>query len=171
MKASDFMSVLMPIKDKLFRFALRLLGDREEAEDALQDVLAKLWQKRDKLEQYQNPEAAAMTAMRNHCIDMIRKRKMQKLELKEEILPEASDSPAKQTELNDAVNAVNEIIARLPEQQKMVIHLRDIEGLEFKEISNVTGLTENNIRVHLSRARKKIRELLITDYNYEYKPG
>ncbi len=162
MTPEEFKIELLPLKNKLFRLAWHLTGQREEAEDVVQEVYLKVWDMRHKLARYKSREGLLMTMTRNRCLDRLRQRKNKALQLKPEIrYRPGGDDPEKDHERNDLVQQVQNLMEKLPEQQKVVMHLRDVEGYGFKEIAEVTGFDGNYIRVNLSRARKKIREEII----------
>ena len=166
MTQAEFLNTVMPFKDKLFRLAKRLLVSREEAEDATQEVLLKLWNNREKFEKYKNVEAFSMTMTKNFCLDKLKSKQAQNLKLVHSNYQDGSTSLQKQVELNDSVDWVGRIIEELPEQQKMVLQLRDIEQYEFEEIEKVLNMNATAVRVALSRARKTIREKLTKTHNY-----
>ena len=168
MTSEEFKSEVLPVKNKLYRFALRLLGDADDAQDIVQEIFLRLWSKRDKLNEYRNLEAFAMTMTRNLCLD-----KLKSPAAKKEMFDESREMPDNRTpyvktETSDTIRLVKMVMEELPEQQRMVIHLRDIEECDYDEISEITGLSLNNVRVSLSRARKKIRDTLIKINNYEF---
>lgn len=168
MNLEEFKKQVLPLKNKLFRFANRLLEDREEAEDMVQEVFIKLWNRRDKLDEYRSVEALAMVTTRNLCLDKLKRRKII-IERMENLKDEMTDSQQDQkTDLSDIVHKIHQIIQTLPEQQQSIIQLRDIEGYDFEEIAELLDMNENAVRVNLSRARKKIRELLTVSKVYEY---
>jgi len=154
------------MQDKLLGFSKRLLGESEEARDIVQEVFIKLWNLKDKLGQYRNLEAFAMTVTRNQCLDKIKARRTVRLEEKHyndaNLLSDLS--PGEILERNDAASYVKEIIQSLPENQRSVIHLRDVEGYENEEIAQIMEIDVNNIRVILSRTRKKVRNELLKKY-------
>ena len=156
----------MPFKDKLFRLAKRLLVSREEAEDATQEILMKLWSKKKKMETYTNVEAFAMTMTKNFCLDRLKSRQAGNLKLVHSNYENPGSSLHKKLEANDSVDWVRRIMEGLPEQQKMVIQLRDVEEYEYDEISEMLDMKPTAVRVALSRARKTIREELIKKHNY-----
>jgi len=158
MTTEDFKTALLPLKNKLFRFALHLLSNRQEAEDVVQDVYLKLWEMRDELFRYNSTEALMMTIIRNKSLDKLKSKKNKTLSLNTNINVLSGGDPLEQSGQKDMVSQVKKIINRLPEQQKTVILLRDIEGMELNEIAEITGFQMNYIRVNLSRARKKVRE-------------
>ncbi|MEI7490580.1 MAG: sigma-70 family RNA polymerase sigma factor [Bacteroidota bacterium] len=168
MNLQDFNTKVYPLKDKIFRFAKRMLGQNEEAEDLVQEVFIRMWKIREKLDEYRSLEALAMVTTKNLCLDKLKARKFpmesfndqrQFIEtIAEELRPDHSD----------LVSGVKEAMNALTQQARIIVHLRDIEGYEFDEISEVTGMEENAVRVALSRARKRIREILINNKRYEY---
>ena len=159
MPASLFKQLLLPLYPRLQRVALRLLGNTEDAEDMVQEVYMKLWNKRDALPDVKDVEAYCVTLTKNMCIDRLRIAEAEKADMDEvpTMLAETDDVEA-QVERRDAVEQVKQIIEALPEHQQQVITLRDIEDCSFEEIAEQTGLTAVNIRMLLSRARKTIRE-------------
>ena len=167
MQVKDFKTDVLPISNKLLRFGLQILQNDEEAKDVLQDVFLKLWQKRDELSAIENLEAFAMRMMRNRCLDVIRNRRTVSMEVvKKSHLPDEETRNSDNVELADSANLVKRIMADLPDLQRTVIHLRDIEQLEYDEIAETTGLNVNAIRVNLSRARKKVRDEILKIQNY-----
>lgn len=167
MNTEEFKILITAVKDKMYRLAKRMLFDIEEAEDAVQEVLMKLWERRDKMKKAKNPTAYAMMTTKNYCIDKIRSKK-QMYELNENITETKSKQPDKKLELEDAKNLIEKIIDELPDQQKIIMHLRDIEQYEYLEIEDITGYDRNYIKVNLSRARKKVRHELLKKYEYRY---
>ena len=167
MLARDFKTDVLPISNKLLRFANQILQNEEEAKDVLQDVFLKLWQKRDDLDKVENLEAFAYRMTRNRCLDMIRSRRTISIEsLKKVKFPEEESSDTDHLDLANSVDLVKRIIAELPDLQRTAIHLRDIEQLEFEEIAEATQMNVNAIRVNLSRARKKVRDEILKIQNY-----
>jgi RNA polymerase sigma factor (sigma-70 family) len=167
MLAKDFKTDVLPMSNKLLRFALQILQDEEEAKDVLQDTFLKLWQKRDELEKVENLEAFAIRMIRNRCLDVIRARRTVSLEvIKHNKLADEVNSDSELLENADSVGLIKRIIAGLPELQRTIIQLRDIEQLEYEEISEATEMNVNAIRVNLSRARKKVRDEILKIQNY-----
>jgi len=166
MTQAEFVHIVMPFKDKIFRLAKRLLISTEEAEDATQEIILKLWSNKAKMEEYKNIEAFAMTMTKNYCLDRLKSKQAQNLKIVHSNYQDNKASLQKQVELNDSVNWVARIIEKLPEQQRMIIQLRDIEQYDYNEIAKVLNMNETAIRVALSRARKTIREQLTKTHNY-----
>jgi len=163
MHPEEFKTLVLSLHRALYRFARSILTDAQEAEDCIQEIFLKLWLKRSSLAEVKNIKAFAMQMTRNLCLDKLKSRKHIMLDIAHEHL--ASDiSPHRQLETADAVACMEKIIALLPEQQRTLIHLRNIEGLEMKEIADVTDMTVEHIRVTLSRARIAIRQLYQQHY-------
>ncbi len=166
MNQSDFLKVVLPFKDKVYRLAKRLLVSSEEAEDATQELFFKLWKSKEKLEEYKNVEAFAMTMTKNYCYDRLKSKQASNLTLVHSNYKEKDTSLDKKVEYQDSVNQVHKLIEELPEQQKLIIQLRDIEQYDFDEICEMVNMKPTAVRVALSRARKSIREELIKQHNY-----
>ena len=118
-------------------------------------------------EKYKSIEALMMTITRNHCLDRLKAKKNRAITLNEEINSQSMSSPDIKTEQVDLIEMVKDFIRKLPEQQKTLVHLRDVEGYEFDEIVKITGYDLNYIRVNLSRGRSKIRESINKMHQYE----
>ena len=169
MTQKEFLNIVTPFKDKVFRLAKRLLVSTEEAEDATQEVLIKLWNNKKKIGEYKNIEAFSMTMTKNFCFDKLKSKQAQNLKIVHSNYQDHNVALQKQVELNDSIDWVDRIMKELPEQQKLVIQLRDIEQYDFKEIAKMLDMNETAIRVTLSRARKTIREKLTKTHNYGVK--
>ncbi len=168
MTVEEFQIEVMPCKNKLFRFARRLLNSREEAEDTVQEIFLRLWAKKDELVKYKSVEAFAMTVTKNLCLDKLKSLKNKVAKMTDYEMKYDEKEPDEKMELSDTVNRVHKIIDELPELQKMVIQLRDIEGYEFDEISEILQMNLSAVRTNLSRARKKVRDEMIKENNYEF---
>ncbi|MFH6769819.1 RNA polymerase sigma factor [Gaetbulibacter aquiaggeris] len=169
MTQTEFLNIVMPFKDKVFRLAKRLLVSTEEAEDATQEVLIKLWNNQSKFEEFKNVEAFSMTMTKNFCLDKLKSKQAQNLKIVHSNYQDHNISLQKDIENKDSLDWVGRIIADLPEQQKMVIQLRDIEQYELDEISEMLDMNNTAVRVALSRARKTIREKLTNTHSYGIK--
>ena len=166
MTQGEFLDVVMPFKDKLYRLAKRLLVSREEAEDATQEVLLKLWNKNSDMGEYRNVEAFAMTMTKNFCLDKLKSKHASNLKLVHSNYATTETSLQQQVEAMDSLSWVERIMEELPEQQKLVMQLRDVEEYDFEEIATLLNMKPNTVRVSLSRARKAVREKLLEKHNY-----
>ncbi|MGV6828442.1 MAG: RNA polymerase sigma factor [Flavobacteriales bacterium] len=165
MKQKEFLQIVLPVKDKMYRLAKRLLVSKDEAEDAVQEVFLKLWKNKSKIINFKNPEAFAMTMTKNYCLDRLKSKQASNLKIVHSNF-QNSENVDRKVEANEGVEMVFEIMKTLPEKQKIIMQLRDIEQFEFSEIAEMLNLNPTAIRVALSRARKKVREQLIKQYNY-----
>jgi RNA polymerase sigma factor (sigma-70 family) len=169
MNQIEFINHVKPFKDKMFRLAKRLLVSTEEAEDATQEVLVKLWNKNNVLNDFGSTEAYAMTITKNYCLDVLKSKRASNLQIVHNNYVENGASLQQKVEDNDSWNWIEKWINDLPEQQKLIIQMRDIEQYEFAEIAEIMEMSEATIRVSLSRARKTIREKLTNTHNYGIK--
>lgn len=166
MNQSEFLEIVMPFKDKLYRLAKRLLISSEEAEDATQEVLMKLWSGKKKMASYRNVEAFAMTMTKNFCLDRLKSRQAGNLKLVHSNYTDGSASLQKEVEVRDSLGWVEKIMDELPEQQRMILQLRDVEAYEYKEIEKLMDMNPTAVRVALSRARKAVREKLLETHRH-----
>lgn len=160
----DFQHDILPLKNILFRTALRIVLNREEAEDIVQDTLLKLWQRRDELAQVQNLEAFALTAARHLAID--RKERLSSRTVSFD--PSTHDRPdeaqvgADRRMMHDETyRTIDAIVAELPEKQRTIVQWRDIEGKSYKEIAEILNITESDVKVSLFRARNTVKEKIL----------
>ncbi len=158
MREEQLLNLILPFKDKLFRFAYRIIGSSFEAEDIVQEVIIKVWKKKEQFAEIENKEAWCMTLTRNLSIDKKRAKRMKTTGIEDfHHLQDSNDDPQMSLERMELVNKVRAMIDTLPERQKMVIHLRDIEGLSYKEISSTLDLSLDQVKVILHRARKSLK--------------
>lgn len=158
MSQNIYKKEILPCRMQLFNIARKMLGNNEDAEDATQEVLLKLWRISDSLGKYNHPVAMAVTTMKNHCLDRIKVlNREESIENNEKIQME-QDNPYTQLERKNTEEILIKIIDKLPSLQKMIITLKDVERYEVDEIAEITGTNAEAVRVNLSRARKKVRE-------------
>jgi RNA polymerase sigma factor (sigma-70 family) len=163
MNLEAFQNRILPAKNKLFRFALRFLGNEEEAKDVVQEVFIRVWNGREQMDQIQNWEAWCMRITRNLSLDRIRSLTRKQTEPISQSFDLHHDalSPHEAAEIKESMHRVSELIASLPEKQRQIIHLRDVEGYSYNEICEVMELDMNQVKVNLFRARNAVREKLI----------
>lgn len=158
MEAETFKQRFLSFHPKLYRIALALVESPEDVEDILQEAYTKLWSKRDSLEAVQQPEAFAVTIVRNLCLDFLRSpRTNSRSEPLETVILHCEDSPERQVETRDQLRQVVRLIQELPPNQQQVIRLRGMEDCSVEEIAEITGFSPANVRTLLSRARKYIK--------------
>lgn len=161
MKEISFRNDVLPLKNKLFRLALRITLNREEAEDVVQDTLIKVWNTRDKWQELDSIEAYSLTIARNLSLDRIKKMDNQNDSLEEqkvERLDESSSTPSERMIQKDKLDIVRNIINELPEKQRSCLQLRDIEGKSYKEIASILEITEDQVKVNIFRARQTVKQ-------------
>ena len=161
MKEISFQNDVLPLKNKLFRLALRITLNREEAEDVVQDTLIKVWNARDRWQEFDSIEAYSLTIARNLSLDRIKKMDNQNDSLEEqtaERLDETSSTPSERMIQKDKLNIVRNIINELPEKQRSCLQLRDIEGKSYKEIADILSITEDQVKVNIFRARQTVKQ-------------
>lgn len=163
MDKTIFNKEVFPIRNKLFRFALRIVGDLQEAEDVVQEVLEKIWKSTpEQCAAVQNWEAWCMTLTRNRALDKTRQINLRRADALDGIQNKAAAAvnPAQAAEQEDTVSQIRLLITQLPEKQRMVIHLRDFEEMNYEEIAQTLTISLDQVKVNLHRARKTVREKL-----------
>ena len=162
MQEIGFRNDILPLKDKLFRLALRITLDRAEAEDVVQDTMIRVWNKRDEWQQFESVEAYCLIVAKNLAIDRSQKKDAQNVELTPEMAEEADTSgPYDRLVNNERMKIIHRLIDELPEKQRLIMQLRDIEGESYKDIAKVLQLTEEQVKVNLFRARQKVKQRYI----------
>ena len=158
MEASEFKAKFLPLSRRMYWAAWRLTENREEAEDLVQDVFLRLWTQRDELPEIENAEAYCVRLIQRRFLDL-RRSKHTEASLPQDIsLLPSGDDLHREAELRDHAEQARRLIDALPENQRQVIILRDIEDKTYDDIAQETGLTQVNVRTLLSRARRTIRE-------------
>lgn len=166
----SFFNQIEEIRNKIFRITKRILVSQEEAEDATQEVIVKLWQMDEsKRNGFKSLEAYSVTMAKNYCLDRLKSKQAQNLSLDERYRGSVSDSLTKKIEQRDDLNWVGKLIDELPEKERMIIQLREIEQYDFDEIASILNLPEGTVRVYLSRIRKKLRKQFLDIQNHGIK--
>ena len=136
--------------------------DRAEAEDVVQDTMIRVWNKRDEWQQFESVEAYCLIVAKNLAIDRSQKKDAQNVELTPEMAEEADTSgPYDRLVNNERMKIIHRLIDELPEKQRLIMQLRDIEGESYKDIAKVLQLTEEQVKVNLFRARQKVKQRYI----------
>ena len=157
---NEINEIWLPLSNRFYRVAYHILESQEDAEDAVQELYLKLIKTPEKFTDIQDPAALGITILRNICIDIIRRReKRRSEELHEYMIAEVS-SPDRTASEKDRLRILIHEIDKLPQKQSTVLKMRAIEGLEYNEISQRTGLSQVNIRVLISIARKTLKKNL-----------
>ena len=159
MKVISFRDDILPLKDKLFRVALRITFDRAEAEDIVQETLIKVWNKREEWNSLESIEAYCLTLTKNLAIDL-----REKMDARTEELTEQHDrtqddaNPYEELEQKERLMWVHKLMEELPEKQRKIMQMRDIEEKSYKEIAQALDITEEQVKINLFRARQKVKQ-------------
>ncbi|MCY3998470.1 MAG: sigma-70 family RNA polymerase sigma factor [Flavobacteriaceae bacterium] len=165
---NDLIHSLEAVRDKVYFTAQKLLVSKDEAEDATQDVLLKLWEMdRAKIKTLKNIEAYSVTMVKNYCIDRLKSKQAQQLPLDNTIKFKSSSLDLdKSVDVKDKYSQIKSLINQLPKRERAVLKMRDFEQLEFKHIAKKMNIPEGSVRVYLSRARMRLRKEFIKIENY-----
>ena len=158
MDLKRFKNEILPLRNKLLSYARKLTTDPDDAEDAVQETMLKLWSRRDELDSCRNPEAFAVTVTHNVCMDTWRTRHGNAQSAEQLQLADSADTPYARLEARDRIELVERIINSLPPLQRTIMRMKDMEEYETEEIAQITGCSPEGIRSNLSRARKKVRD-------------
>ncbi len=161
MTAATFKSTFLPLSATMYRTAYGLLGNPQDAEDAVQEAFIQLWQKRDRLPVDEDMRAYCQTLVRNLCIDSLRRGRLAEDDTTAESLWVAGETSASSAlETKEAVEQVEQAIHDLPENQQRVAELHLMHDRSLSEIEQETGFSAVNVRVLWSRGKKKLQQLL-----------
>ncbi|MBR4924876.1 MAG: sigma-70 family RNA polymerase sigma factor [Prevotella sp.] len=168
MKSISFRNDVLPLKDVLYRLALRITLSHEEAEDIVQDTLIKVWNKRDDWQTLDNIEAYSMTICRNLALDALKKKANNNESLEKETFdtPDRASNPHELMIQKDRIEMVRMLVNQLPEKQRSCMQLRDFEGKSYKDIAQILGITEEQVKVNIFRARQTIKQQFSKADNY-----
>lgn len=165
----NFRTDILPLKNQLYRLALRITLNTAEAEDIVQETLIKVWNRRETWDQIDNIEAFCFTVCRNLSLDSIKRHDNQNKTLDDKGGDhiDLSNDPSRQTIVNDQMNMVRQIVDSLPEKQRSCIQLRDFEGKTYKDIALVLGISEEQVKVNIFRGRQTIKQRFEKLDNFE----
>ena len=168
MKKVSFRNDVLPLKNELFRLALRITLNRAEDEDIVQDTLIKVWNRREEWNAIDSIEAFSLTVCRNLSLDRIRKKgnDNDSLEDVKAADPLASSNPQDRMIQTDKVRLIRQIVDGLPEKQRSCMQLRDFEGKTYKEIAGVLDISEEQVKVNIFRARQTVKQKYLKLDNY-----
>lgn len=163
MNHETFKETVFVLKDEMYRFAKRFVVSNDEAEDVVQDLMMKFWQKKDELQQFGNLKSYALKSVKNECLNRLKHHEVKTGFANLQV----HRSELYQMEVNNLKEHIINYINELPEKQKMVIHLKDVEEYEVSEIAEILEMEENAVRVNLMRARQKVKEQISKLMTYE----
>jgi RNA polymerase sigma-70 factor (ECF subfamily) len=171
MRIITFQADVLPLKNILFRLALRITQNRADAEDVVQETMMKVWNRRGEWQQIESMEAFCLTICRNVSLDKLRRMDRQVLSLEDSpteaggydpIDHSHSANPEQQAVQRDRLQQVRRIISQLPEKQRSCMQLRDIEGKSYRDIATILGITEQQVKVNIFRARQTVKEKMMS---------
>lgn len=167
MKREVFRNMIFSMSDRIYPMVMRMLRNENDAKDAIQEIMLKLWNKRKKLGSHPNLNGFIFLTTRNHCLDILKKKRKRTVDLSEEKIKDIEYESSLNYEYIELKKHIEEIIERCPIQHKEILILRDVDGLEYKEIAAITELKVEHLRVILSRIRKYVQKELKKHYSYE----
>ncbi|MBP1542218.1 MAG: sigma-70 family RNA polymerase sigma factor [Prevotella sp.] len=156
----SFQNNVLPLKNQLYRLALRITQNAEEAEDVVQETMMKVWNRRNEWQQLESIEAFCLTVCRNVAVDKIRRKDnlAQSLDDTTDVVDHShSANPEEQTVQHDRIRLVRRLISQLPEKQRCCMQLRDIEGKSYRDIATILDISEQQVKVNIFRARQTIK--------------
>ena len=167
MHQKAFLDLIEPLKPRLFGFAYRMLRNREDARDAMQELMMKLWNNRKTLETKGNIKTYCFTALYHDCIDRLRKRNRFRLVTGSDLIEIQDNVKVDQDfENNDLIRQIRESIDNLPYKQKVIMELRDFQEFDYEEIAKMMNMTVNAVRVTVARSRASISEKMKKEISY-----
>jgi len=170
MKKLSFAGDVLPLKNELYKLALRITLNHAEAEDVVQETLIKVWNRREKWDEIESIEAFCLTICRNLSLDKMRKLDNQSLSFDNSVhdTPDISYSsdPEEQAVQRDRVAHIRRIVNSLPEKQRIVMQLREFEGKTYKEIAKVLDISEEQVKVNIFRARQTVKKMYLETEKY-----
>ncbi len=167
MKTEDFEDRIFSLSERIYPMVARLLGNDRSAEDAVQEIMIKLWDSRKKIANHPNITGFVFLTARNYCLDLLKKKRLDLTSSDSQLKVLKSETNQNQLEWKELSVIIENLLKELPPQQSEVMMMRDIDGFEFSEIAAATDLKVEHVRVLLSRARKQIGVKLRNIYSYD----
>lgn len=169
MKKISFRADILPLKNELYRLALRITLNSAEAEDVVQETMIKVWNRREQWDDIESIEAFCLTICRNQALDRLKRLDNQNATLGDE--HDRADhsyeaDPEGQTIQRDRLRLVRQLMDQLPEKQRSCMQLRDVEGKAYKEIAEVLGISEQQVKVNIHRARQAVKQRFLETEKY-----
>ena len=174
MKEISFRTDVLPLKNELFRVALRITLNRDDAEDVVQETMMKVWNRREQWQQIESMEAFCLTICRNVALDHQKRMENKNVSLDDDdsqisdikFQMSSHHSPEEQAVQRDRVERVRRLMDQLPEKQRTCMQLRDVEGKSYKEIAVVMDITEQQVKINIFRARQTIKKQFFEQEQY-----
>lgn len=155
MTNTEFKNRFLPLHKELYRVAVRILGNSNEAEDAVQNLFVKLWERRDTLDSVENDEAYCRQLLKNICIDRWREMQRHEQQSLDKEKTDICEEPYSEEEINDKKKFLRAFLARQHERQRRIFMLR-LQGNTYDEIERLTGLSATSLRVTVSRLKREL---------------
>ena len=167
MTQTEFLTMVSPLQGKMYRLAFSFFRNEDEAKDIVQDVLIKIWEKRESLPQVENVEAWCIRIAKNTILDRLKHNSYRRTsDMAKHNEHPAATNVQELTEMKDIIHTMRRIMNELPEKYRFLIHLREIDGLPYNEISEIMELRIETVKVGISRARHMIRKKLKNLHSY-----
>ena len=164
MGTEEFKVIWLPLSGRFYRVAYYILESDQDAEDAVQDLYARLWKMRGSLSSISNPVSYGITIIRNICLDKVRRSASSKVVKPTSLMVESRIDPDvdldRQVTDKEELSRIRSCMARLPANQRKILEMRVFEDRPYDEIAEKMGMSEVNVRVHLSNARKKLKMMM-----------
>ncbi len=159
-KIISFRNDILPLKNVLYRLALRITLQHEDAEDIVQDTLMKVWNKRDDWDQIDNIEAYALTITRHLALDKLKRADSRITSIDATEVSESAqvNNPYNRIIDSDRLQLVKKLMDELPEKQRSCMQLRDFEGKTYREIAAIMTISEEQVKVNIFRARQSVKQ-------------
>lgn len=167
MNKHEFKHNVFSLSELIYPMVARMLGGNHNAEDAIQEIMLKLWKKRNQVAKHPNIKGLVFLTARNYCLDILRKKRLELEDSTNHLKVLKSSNNQTDLEWQELNTIIQEILKKLPEQQQEVFIMRDLDGYAFKEIAAALEIKIEHVRVLVSRARKNIGASLEKTYNYE----
>ncbi|MDL2265196.1 RNA polymerase sigma factor [Parabacteroides sp. OttesenSCG-928-G21] len=159
MDQRQFKQKILPLREELFLYTRRLLENDDDSEDILQEVFLKLWYMREELDRYENVAALAMTITKHLCLNRLKARQRTYEDIEDVTMVSEAPTPLHRLEQKDNLESVMKIIDRLPDLQQTILRMKHIDGYEVEEIAELTGSSPDAVRMNLSRARRRVKDI------------
>ena len=150
---------IIPVQNKMYRYALSILKTPDNAQDVVQECLLKIWNKRHLIATIDNPESWAMRITRNQCYDWVKVNRFSLLNTQHVDVMDGNQADDNLL-ITDRRLWLDKILNELPPKHREVFHLREVEELTYQEIADILSLTLSEVKISLFRTREKIKNII-----------
>lgn len=165
MNKKDFRHIIFSLPERIYPMVVRMLGNETDAKDAIQEIMIKLWNKRSKLAKHPNQSGFVFLTARNHCLDILKRKKLRLIDVRNNQNLATNGHAA--YEFQELVSIIEQILNKRPQEHKEILLMKDLDGMEYHEIAEITNINIKHLRVIVSRTRKFVKEELRKNFNYE----